>query len=171
MKRLNITLGHNCCWCLAALRLSPYRGESKTRQIVRFMAWSVIPEELRTSQSCLRILYLPAIAQLTDWKSNPPTFSLGHCMGTWKHIGARTCPALPRRMDSRWYPWRPNECTLRVDGNYIPSAATAIVSTAPYDQKFFDAIGNLVFEDTATIHATRLSVDQSADQSDASAIK
>src|SRR5438477_8507741 len=27
-----------------------------------------------------------------------------------------------------------------------------------YDQKFFDANGNLVFEDTGTIHATRLSV-------------
>jgi hypothetical protein len=29
-----------------------------------------------------------------------------------------------------------------------------------YDQKFFDANGNPVFEDMGTIHATRLSVDQ-----------
>jgi hypothetical protein len=29
-----------------------------------------------------------------------------------------------------------------------------------YDQKFFDANGNLVAEDRGTIHATRLSVDQ-----------
>jgi len=27
-----------------------------------------------------------------------------------------------------------------------------------YDQKFFEANGNLVFEDTGTLHATRLSV-------------
>ena len=44
---------------------------------------------------------------------------------------------------------------------------TAIASKARYDQKFFDANGNLVFEDIGTIHSTRLSVDQFADQADA----
>ena len=40
-----------------------------------------------------------------------------------------------------------------------------------YDQKFFDATGNLVLEDTGTIHATRLSVDQFADESNDAASK
>jgi hypothetical protein len=40
-----------------------------------------------------------------------------------------------------------------------------------YDQKFFDATGNLVLEDTGTIHATHLSVNQFADQPNAATIK
>ncbi len=40
-----------------------------------------------------------------------------------------------------------------------------------YDQKFFDATGNLVLEDTGTLHGTRLSVDQFAEQPNAAARK
>src|SRR5262249_15154152 len=38
-----------------------------------------------------------------------------------------------------------------------------------YDQKFFNANGNQVFEDMSTIHATRLSVSQFAEGSNATA--
>ena len=58
--------------------------------------------------------------------------------------------------------WPFGERTLRVEGTKIPSASTKIASTAPYDQKFFDANGNLVFEDTGTIHATRLNFNATA---------
>jgi len=40
-----------------------------------------------------------------------------------------------------------------------------------YDQKFFDANGNQVAEDMGTIHATRLSVSQFAEESNATASK
>jgi hypothetical protein len=40
-----------------------------------------------------------------------------------------------------------------------------------YDQKFFDADGNVVFEDIGTLHGTRLSVDQFSNQPNATATK
>ena len=40
-----------------------------------------------------------------------------------------------------------------------------------YDQKFFDAVGNPVLEDTGSLHATRLSVDQFATDSGVTATK
>ena len=40
-----------------------------------------------------------------------------------------------------------------------------------YDQKFFDANGNQVAEDMGTIHGTRLSVSQFAEESNATASK
>jgi len=48
--------------------------------------------------------------------------------------------------------------TVSVDGNTFDGT---------YDQKFFDADGNIVSEDMGTIHATRLSVDQFVDQPNA----
>ena len=75
-------------------------------------------------------------------------------MGTWKHTTGRTVGALPCWLDPRWYPARSDERTLElrelntasVDGNTFDGT---------YDQTFFDADGNLVFEDIGTIHATR----------------
>jgi hypothetical protein len=52
--------------------------------------------------------------------------------------------------------------TVSVDGSSFDGT---------YDQKFFDANGNLVFEDMGTIHATRLSVDQFAGDSSVTATK
>ena len=46
--------------------------------------------------------------------------------------------------------------TVSIDGNTFDGT---------YDQKFFDADGNQVAEDMCTIHATRLSVHQFAEQS------
>jgi hypothetical protein len=86
-----------------------------------------------------------------------PNFSLGQCQGTWKHTEGRTFklfhvgwlvgggPLGSVRFELR------ELNTVSVDKNSFDGT---------YDQKFFDANGNLVFEDTGTIHATRLSVDQ-----------
>ena len=64
--------------------------------------------------------------------------------------------AVPRRMARRR--WPSGERTLRVEGTTVSVDKNSFDGT--YDQKFFNANGNLVFEDAGTIHATRLSVDQ-----------
>ena len=65
-----------------------------------------------------------------------PNFLNGVCMGTWKHIGGRTCQALPRRMDPRWYPARPYERTVRVEASRYGQPSIAIASTAPMIRSF-----------------------------------
>ena len=77
--------------------------------------------------------------------------------GTWKHTEGRTFklfhvgwlvgggPLGSVRFELR------ELNTVSVDKNSFDGT---------YDQKFFDANGNLVAEDRGTIHATRLSVDQ-----------
>ena len=86
-----------------------------------------------------------------------PDFAPGVCMGTWKQIGERTIrifhvgftpgggPGGSVRFELR------EEDTVSTDRNSFDGW---------YDQKFFGAAGNLVFEDKGAIHGTRLSVDQ-----------
>jgi hypothetical protein len=85
-----------------------------------------------------------------------PSFTLGQCMGTWKRISARgvqlfhvgfTVGEPPGTY--RFVLTEPNT-VVSLDGNSFDGT---------YDQKFYDADGNLLFEDTGTVHATRISVD------------
>lgn len=83
-------------------------------------------------------------------------------MGTWKHTAGRTFKLFHVGWTPGGIPPAPTSVrfelrelnTVSVDGNSFDGT---------YDQKFFDANNNLVFEDLGTIHATRLSVDQSTD--------
>jgi hypothetical protein len=85
-----------------------------------------------------------------------PSFTLGQCMGTWKKMSARgvqlfhvgfTVGEPPGTY--RFVLTEPNT-VVSLDGNSFDGT---------YDQKFYDANGNLLFEDTGTVHATRISVD------------
>ena len=79
-------------------------------------------------------------------------------MGTWTQIGARTFKLFHVGWTPGGIPGHPESVrfelrelnTVSVDGNSF---------NGPYDQKFFDAHGNLVAEDHGKIHATRLTVD------------
>jgi len=108
--------------------------------------------------------YIPPFETYSQWHRDgleieTPNFAPGVCMGTWKQIGARTVQlfhvgwtpgGIPGHPDSVRFELRELN-TVSVDGNSFHG---------PYDQKFFDANGNLVAEDKGTIHSTRLSVDQ-----------
>jgi hypothetical protein len=86
-----------------------------------------------------------------------PSFSLGQCQGTWKQISARGVQLFHVGFTVGDPPG-----TYR----FVLTEPNTVVSTdrnsfdGTYDQKFYDADGNLLFEDTGTVHATRLSVDQ-----------
>ena len=117
----------------------------------------------------------PPFETYSQWHSDgleieTPNFLNGVCMGTWKQIGARTYQlfhvgwtpgGIPGHSNSVRFELREVN-TVSVDGNTLDGT---------YDQKFFDANGNVVFEDMGTIDATRLSVDQNVDQPNAAAIK
>ena len=78
-------------------------------------------------------------------------------MGTWEHTQERTFKLFHVGWTPGGIPGHPESVrfelrelnTVSVDGNSFHG---------PYDQKFFDAKGNLVAEDKGIIHATRLSV-------------
>ena len=80
-------------------------------------------------------------------------------MGTWEHTEGRTVKLFHVGWTPGGFPGHPESVrfelrelnTVSVDGNSFDGT---------YDQKFFDANGNVVAEDRGTIHATRLSVDQ-----------
>jgi hypothetical protein len=89
-------------------------------------------------------------------------------MGTWKQMGARTF----KLFHVGWQPGGGPNGSVRFELRELNTISRDRNSfDGTYDQKFFDANGNVVLEDIGTIHATRLSVSQFADQSDASAIK
>jgi hypothetical protein len=106
--------------------------------------------------------FIPPFETYSQWhrdglEIDTPNFAPGVCMGTWEHTEGRTV----KLFHVGWTPGGgPNGSvrfelrelnTVSVDGNSFHGT---------YDQKFFGANGNLVFEDRGTIHATRLSVDQ-----------
>jgi hypothetical protein len=115
----------------------------------------------------------PQFETYTQWHRDgleieTPNFTPGVCMGTWKQIGGRTVQLFHVGWTVGGIPGHPESVrfelrelnTVSVDHNSFDGA---------YDQKFFDANGNQVAEDMGTIHATRLSVDQFADQPNATA--
>jgi hypothetical protein len=106
----------------------------------------------------------PPFETYAQWHSDgleieTPNFTPGVCMGTWEHTEGRTVKLFHVGWTPGGIPPAPTSVrfelrhlnTVSVDGNSFDGT---------YDQKFFDAGGNLVFEDKGTIHATRLSVDQ-----------
>jgi len=97
-----------------------------------------------------------------------PNFLNGVCMGTWGQTGNRTYKLFHVGWTPGGIPPAPTSVrfelrhldTVSVDGNSFDGT---------WDQKFFDANGNQVFEDMGTIHATRLSVSQFAEDSNTTA--
>jgi hypothetical protein len=86
-----------------------------------------------------------------------PNFSLGQCQGTWKQIGARVYELF----HVGWLVGGGPNGSVRFELRELNAVSVDRNSfDGRYDQKFFDADGNLVLEDTGALHATRLSVDQ-----------
>ena len=106
--------------------------------------------------------YIPPFETYSQWhrdglEIDTPSFAPGVCMGTWEHTEGRTVKLFHVGWTPGGIPGHPERVrfelrelnTVSVDGNSFHG---------PYDQKFFDANGNLVAEDKGIIHATRLSV-------------
>jgi len=106
----------------------------------------------------------PEFDTYSQWHSDgleieTPSFAPGACQGTWRQIGARTYQLFHVGWTPGGIPGFPQVVrfelrqlnTLSVDKNSFDGT---------YDQKFFDADGNLVVEDMGALHGTRLSVDQ-----------
>jgi hypothetical protein len=107
----------------------------------------------------------PQYNTYSQWHSDgleieSPDFSLGQCQGTFKNIGARTF----KLFHVGWLPGGGPNGSVRFELRELNTVSRDRNSfDGTYDQKFFDADGNLVMEDTGAIHATRLSVDLFAD--------
>jgi hypothetical protein len=105
----------------------------------------------------------PPFETYTQWHSDgleieTPNFLNGVCMGTFKQMGGRTF----KLFHVGWTPGDPTSVRFELrELNTVTGNQNSFDGT--YDQKFFDASGNLVAEDMGTIHATRLSVDQFVD--------
>jgi hypothetical protein len=104
----------------------------------------------------------PPFETYAQWHSDgleieSPNFSLGQCQGTWKQIRARTV----KLFHVGWLVGGGPNGSVRFELRELNTVSVDRNSfDGTYDQKFFDGDGNLVFEDTGTLHATRLSVDQ-----------
>ena len=97
-----------------------------------------------------------------------PNFWLGQCQGTWKQIGARVYELF----HVGWLVGGGPNGSVRFEFRELNAVSVDRNSfDGRYDQKFFDAVGNLVLEDTGNLHATRLSVDQFATDSSVTATK
>jgi len=76
-------------------------------------------------------------------------------MGTWKQVGARTF----KLFHVGWLVGGgPNGSVRFVLTETLTVSLDRNSFDGTYDQKFYDADGNLVLEDTGTTHATRISV-------------
>ena len=117
----------------------------------------------------------PPFETYTQWHSDgleieTPNFINGVCMGTFKQMGARTFKLFHVGWTPGGIPPAPTSVRFELrELNTVSRNQNSFDGT--YDQKFFDANGNLVAEDMGTIHATRLSVDQFASQPNATATK
>jgi hypothetical protein len=115
----------------------------------------------------------PQFDTYSQWHSDgleieSPSFSLGQCQGTFKQIGARTY----QLFHVGWLPGGGPNGSVRFELRELNTVSVDKNSfDGTYDQKFFDANGSLVLEDTGTIHATRLSVDQFSNQPNATATR
>ena len=116
--------------------------------------------------------YSNGLETYDQWHSDGLEFEVGSlfpgmmCQGTWKlaanrtvqlfHVGFTFGGACPSHTDVRFEETQIN--TVSHDRNTYDGT---------YDTRYLDANGNLACEDTGTLHATRLSVDQFADQPNA----
>jgi hypothetical protein len=113
----------------------------------------------------------PPFETYTQWHSDgleieTPNFVNGVCMGTFKQVGARTFKLFHVGWTPGGIPPAPTSVRFELrELNTVSRDRNSFDGT--YDQKFFDANGNLVAEDSGTIHATRLSVRQFADKANA----
>jgi hypothetical protein len=86
-----------------------------------------------------------------------PEFSLGQCQGTWKQAGSRTY----QLFHVGWLPGGGPSGSVRFELRELNTVSVDRNSfDGTYNQKFFDADGNVVLEDIGTLHGTRLSPDQ-----------
>ena len=149
MRRLNITFG-TILLVLGCLAFSPV---AKADQPIAGL-W----HEFYTSA------FGPPFQTYSQWHSDgleieTPNFLNAVCMGTWKHTEGMTF----QLFHVGWTPGGipPAATSVRFELRQLNTVSVDQNSfDGTYDQKFFDANGNLVFEDKGTIHATRLSVDQ-----------
>jgi hypothetical protein len=115
----------------------------------------------------------PQFDTYSQWHSDgleieSPSFSLGQCQGTFKQIGARTY----KLFHVGWLPGGGPNGSVRFELRELNTVSVdRNTFDGSYDQKFFDATGNVVLEDTGTLHATRLSVDEFANDSNDAASK
>ena len=108
----------------------------------------------------------PDFDTYSQWHSDgleidTPSFAPGACMGTWTQTGERTYKLFhvgwtPGPGGVPGGPGGSVRFELRIKA-YLDDQNSF---HGFYDQKFFDANGNLVFEDKGKIESTRLSVDQ-----------
>ena len=104
----------------------------------------------------------PQFDTYSQWHSDgleieSPNFSLGQCQGTWKEMRDRTF----KLFHVGWLVGGGPNGSVRFELRELNTVSHDRNSfDGTYDQKFFDPVGNLVLEDTGTLHATRLSVDQ-----------
>jgi hypothetical protein len=103
----------------------------------------------------------PQFDTYSQWHSDgleieSPSFSLGQCQGTFKQVGTRTF----KLFHVGWLPGGGPNGSVRFELRVLSTVSRDHNSfNATYDQKFFDANGNLVLEDKGRIHATRLTAD------------
>jgi hypothetical protein len=158
MKKLNITFT-TILLVLGSFALSPAVKAGDRARLAAGPPIVGLWDEHYTSQ-----VGGPPFETYAQWHSDgleieTPNFTPGVCMGTWEHTQGRTIKLFHVGWTPGGIPGAPQSVrfelrhldTVSVDGNSFDGT---------YDQKFFDANGNLVAEDMGTIHATRLSVDQ-----------
>jgi hypothetical protein len=106
--------------------------------------------------------FIPPFETYAQWHRDgleieTPNFTPGVCMGTWTQTGARTF----KLFHVGWLPGGGQNGSVRFELRELNTVSVDGNSfNGPYDQKFFDANGNLVAEDKGVIHSKRLSVDQ-----------
>ena len=105
----------------------------------------------------------PQFDTYSQWHSDgleieTPSFLNGVCMGTFKRAGIRTFKLFHVGWTPGGVPGAPTVVRFELrELNTVSRDHNSFNGT--YDQKFFDANGNLVLEDKGNIHSTRLTAD------------
>ena len=102
----------------------------------------------------------PTFETYSQWHSDgleieTPNFAPGVCMGTFQRVGARTFKLFHVGWTPGGIPGHPESVRFELRQlNTVSHDRNSFSGT--YDQKFFDANGQLVLEDSGTINGTRL---------------
>lgn len=155
MKKLSITFGTILlvigCFALSPAAKADDEGETEGAAIVGLWHDHFISD------------FGPRFDTYSQWHSDgleieTPSFANAVCMGTFKGVGARTF----KLFHVGWTPGGipPAPTAVRFELRELNTVSRDHNSfTGTYDQKFFDANGNLVLEDKGKIHSTRLTAD------------